>query len=190
MDSLDAFYLVEVIRDQKKFGYDDATVRYARRVLKRRGFTKKDLDEIYDEKVKPLDDLVRRKAVALYFSFLRLGRRTIYFYSGATLLLFFLIMNQALQERFPGFFAGMIMGLGIFLILLPFFCMSRVRRIIRLILDRYDDRPSQELLHKLDDNTWLMLGWYLFIPGYLISFYRTREQLSSILTHLGFFEER
>ena len=75
---------------------------------------------------------------------------------------------------------------GFFFVGAPFFCISKVRGLSRLILERFDDRLSQEFLNQLDESTWIIFGWYLFIPGFLFSFWRTKKKVLRILEHLGF----
>ena len=183
--SLDEFYLVEIIRDQNKFGYDDDVVRYTKRILKKRGFSSGDMERIYSEEVKPQDDFVESRAKELYFGFLNLGKAAILVYCVFVVLFVVSLFHGFVLRDAPDFF-GVIPFVSVMVfIAAPFVTLSRARKISRLLLGRFDDRASQKLFHQLDDNVWLLLVWYLFIPGFLISFYRTKNRLSGMLIHLG-----
>lgn len=186
--SLDEFYLVEIIKDSDKFGYDDNTVRYAKRVLKRRGFTAADLERLYCEEVKPQDDLVGEKARELYFSFLATGKTALCLYCLFLAIFFIPLLDESIFKSAPDFFQFILLFCAVFFLAAPFVTVSRARKLSRLLLERYDDRDSQELFHRLDDSAWLLLRWYLFIPGFLISFYQTKKRLSGILLHHGFLQ--
>lgn len=185
MEDLDDFYLVKVIRDWDKFGYDEETVRTARRILKKRGRSEADLEEIFSTEIKLQDEKTQESARDLFSSFNKLGTFAIRFY---LMTLGFLLLTSLINSRtaleFRSFFLTLSLLESVIFFFIPIVCVSRARRIARILLDQYDNTPSRTLLNNLDRSAGLLLGWFLLTPGFIYSFLKTRKTLRIILREL------
>lgn len=193
LESLDDFYLVEIIKDQEKFGYDAATVAQARRVLKGRGFSGRELEGLYSREVEPQDRETREAVLGEYWSFVRQGVLFIrilipLFILGLGSLFLHYSLSGHLREA--AFLTDSIIVLGPLniaaMLVFPLYSITRARRITRLLLDRFDNPASRDLLYLLDDGTWDLLLWFLAAPGYLCAWRKTRSKLVAILKGLGY----
>lgn len=193
MESLDDFYLVEIIKDQEKFGYDAATVVQARHILKGRGFSARELEGLYSREVEPQDRETREAVLAEYWAFVRQG----VLFSRIMIPLFilglgslFLHYSLAGHLKEAALLTDSIIVLGplniVAMLVFPLYSITRARRITRLLLDRFDNPASRDLLYLLDDGTWDLLLWFLAAPGYLCAWRKTRSKLVAILKGLGY----
>ncbi len=194
LESLDDFYLVEIIKDQEKFGYDAATVAQARRVLKGRGFSRVELEGLYQREVEPQDRETREAVLSEYWAFVRQGilflriMIPLFILGLGSLFLHYSLSGHLKEAAFLTDSIILFGPLNIAAMLVFPLCSITGRGGSRgCSWTALTIRPAGTCpLYLLDDGTWDLLLWFLAAPGYLCAWRKTRSKLVAILKGLGY----